>query len=71
MSTSTPGSPRPRPRKPPRRKIRVALALVLIAVALVAGIAIGYAARGDSPPDAAVTRSESVPVVTITVPAEP
>ena len=71
MSTSTPGSPRPRPRRPPRRKVRLALALVLVAIALVAGIAIGYAARGDSPPDAAVTRSQTVPVITITVPAEP
>ena len=72
MSTSSTGSPRPRPpRRPPKRKMPAALALVLIALALVAGIAIGYAARGDSPPGAAVTESRTVPVVTVTVPAEP
>jgi hypothetical protein len=66
------GSSRPRnPRRPPKRKIRLALALVLIAVALVAGIVIGYAARGDTQPGAAVTESRTVPVVTVTVPAEP
>ena len=69
MSTGATGS-RPRnPRRPPRRKIRLALALLLVAVALVGGIAIGYAARGDSPPGAAVTESRTVPVVTVTVPA--
>ena len=72
MSTSSPGSPRPRnPRRPPRRKIRLALALLLMAVALAGGIAIGYVARGDSPPGAAVTESRTVPVVTVTVPAAP
>jgi hypothetical protein len=70
VSTSSTGSPRPRnPRRPPRRKIRLALALVLVAAALVGGIAIGYAARGDTPPGAAVTESRTVPVVTVTVPA--
>jgi hypothetical protein len=65
-------TPRPRPpRRPPRRKIRLALALVLVGLALVAGLAIGYAARGDSPPGASVTESRTVPVVTITVPAAP
>lgn len=69
---STAETPRPRPpRRPPKRKIRLALALVLVAIALVAGLAIGYAARGDSPPGASVTESRSVPVVTVTVPAEP
>ena len=72
MSTGTPGAPRPRnPRRPPRRKIRLALARVLMAAALVGGIAIGYVARGDSPPGAAVTESRTVPVVTVTVPVEP
>jgi hypothetical protein len=66
------GPARPRnQRRPPRRKIRLALALVLVAVALVGGIAIGYVARGDSPPGAAVTESRTVPVVTVTVPAAP
>jgi hypothetical protein len=70
VSTSNPGSPRPRnPRRPPKRKIRLALALVLMVIALAGGIVIGYAARGDSPPGAAVTDSRTVPVVTVTVPA--
>jgi hypothetical protein len=69
---STAETPRPRPpRRPPKRKIRLALALVLVGLALVAGLAIGYAARGDSPPGASVTESRTVPVVTITVPAAP
>ena len=72
MSNGDPALPRPRnPRRPPKRKIRLALALVLMAVALIGGIAIGYVARGDSPPGAAVTESRTVPVVTVTVPAEP
>ena len=54
-----------------RRKITVALALVLAALALVAGILVGYAARGDSPPGGMLTEDRSVPVVTVTVPAEP
>ena len=70
VSTST-RLARPGRASPPSARSAVALALVLIVVALVAGIAMGYSARGDSPPDAAVTRSESVPVVTMTVPAEP
>lgn len=70
MSTSETPRPRP-PRRPPRRKIRLALAMVLVGVALLAGLVIGYAARGDSPPGASVTESRTVPVVTITVPAEP
>jgi hypothetical protein len=45
--------------------------MVLVGVALLAGLVIGYAARGDSPPGASVTESRTVPVVTITVPAEP
>jgi len=70
VSTGASGAARPRnPRRPPKRKIRLALALVLVAIALVGGIAIGYLARGDSPPGAAVTESRTVPVVTVTVPA--
>ena len=52
-------------------KITLALALVLAALALVAGILVGYAARGDSPPGGMLTEDRSVPVVTVTVPAEP
>jgi len=69
---STAETPRPRPpRRPPRRKIRLTLAIVLAGIALVAGLVIGYAAHGDSPPGASVTESRTVPVVTITVPAAP
>jgi len=69
---STAETPRPRPpRRPPKRKIPLALAVVLAGVALLAGLAIGYAARGDSPPGASVTESRTVPVVTVTVPAAP
>jgi hypothetical protein len=65
-------APRPRPpRRPPKRKIRLALALVLVGLALVAGIVVGYAARGDSAPGGLVTESQTVPVVTVTVPASP
>jgi hypothetical protein len=63
----TPGSRR---RRRPR-KITLALALVLAALALVAGILVGYSARGDSPPGGTLTEDRSVPVVTVTVPAEP
>ena len=47
----------------------------LVPAAIVGGVltasvvAIGYLARGDSPPGAAVTESRTVPVVTVTVPA--
>ncbi len=58
----------PRPRKPPKRKIPVVLASLLILIALVAGIVVGYAARGDSPPAGLVTETRTVPVVTVTVP---
>ena len=69
---STEPTPRPRPpRRPPKRKIRLALALVLVAIALVAGILVGYAARGGSAPAGLVTDSQTVPVVTVTVPAAP
>ncbi len=75
MSTASGSSPAPRPRpprRPPKRKIRLALALVLMGLALVAGIVVGYAARGgDSAPAGLVTESQTVPVVTVTVPASP
>jgi hypothetical protein len=60
----------PRRRRRPRR-ITLALALVLAVIALVAGILVGYSARGDSPPGGMLTEDRSVPVVTVTVPAEP
>jgi hypothetical protein len=67
---STDRAPRPRPRRPPRRRIPLTLALVLLAAALVIGVLVGYAARGDSPPAGLVTEERSVPVVTVTVPAD-
>ncbi len=60
----------PRPRRR-RRKITLPLALLLVVIALVAGILVGYSARGDSPPGGMLTEDRSVPVVTVTVPAEP
>jgi hypothetical protein len=53
------------------RKVTLALATLLAGLALVAGILVGYAARGDSPPGGMLTEDRSVPVVTVTVPAEP
>lgn len=61
----------PRPRRPPRRRIPLALAGVLAALSLLAGIVIGYAARGDSPPGGLVTETRPVPVITVTVPESP
>ena len=69
---STEPTPRPRPpRRPPKRKIRLALALLLMGVALVVGIVVGYAAHGDSAPAGPVTQSQTVQVVTVTVPSAP
>jgi hypothetical protein len=67
---STAARPRP-PRRPPRRKIPLALAMVLLALALLVGILVGYAVRGGSEPAGLVTEERTVPVVTVTVPAEP
>jgi hypothetical protein len=44
--------------------------MVLLVLALLAGVLAGYAARGDSPPSGLVTEERSVPVITVTVPAE-
>lgn len=73
MSTEpAPRSTRPqRPRRPPKRKIALTLALLLMALTLVLGVVVGYASRGDSPPAKLVTQTRTVPVVTVTVPAEP
>ncbi len=74
MSTEDP-TPRvarpPRPRRPPKRKIALTLAMALIGLTLVVGLIVGYAARGGSPPAKLVTQTRTVPVVTITVPAQP
>jgi hypothetical protein len=65
-----PGRARP-PRRPPRRKIPLALAMLLLALALLVGVLVGYAARGDAPQGGLVTEERQVPVITVTVPAEP
>lgn len=61
----------PRPRRPPKRKIPVVLALLLVGIALVAGIVVGYAARGDGGTPGLVTQQGTVPVVTVTVSTSP
>lgn len=74
MTTDPQDAPRPRPprpRKPPARKIRLSLAGLLAVVALLAGIVVGYSARGDDPPGGLVTETRPVPVVTVTVPEAP
>ena len=69
---STEPAPRsPRPRRPPKRKIALSLALVLLCVTLVAGVIVGYAARGGSPPAKLITQTRTVPVVTVTAPSAP
>jgi hypothetical protein len=47
------------------------LAVLLMCVALLVGVIAGYSARGDSPPAQLMTETRTVPVVTVTVPAEP
>lgn len=68
-------SPRPerpaRPRKPPTRKMPLLLAVLLMCVTLLVGVIVGYSARGDSPPAQLMTETRTVPVVTVTVPAQP
>lgn len=74
MSGDRSAPPRPRPRaarRPRRRRIPLALALVLIVAALVAGVAMGYVARGGSTAAGPVTRERTLPVITVTVPSEP
>ncbi len=67
----TPRPRPPRPRKPPKRKVPLGLAGIMAALALLAGIVVGYAARGDSPPGGLVTETRQVPVITVTVPEAP
>ncbi len=73
MSTggTTPRPRPPRPRRPPRRRVSLGLAGVMAALALLAGVLVGYAARGDSPPGGLVTETRPVPVITVTVPESP
>lgn len=59
------------PRRAPKRKVTLALATVVAVLALVAGLVVGYAARGGDAPGGLVTQTRELPVVTVTVPAEP
>jgi hypothetical protein len=61
----------PRPRRRPTRKMPLVLAVLLMCVALLVGVIVGYSARGDAPPAELITQTRTVPVVTVTVPAEP
>jgi hypothetical protein len=70
MSTEVAPRP-PRPRRPPKRKIPVTLAMVLMGIALLAGVVVGYAARGDSAPGGLVTETRTIPVETTTTPVSP
>lgn len=58
-------------RKDDRKGFGALMLIGAIAVALVAGVAIGYVARGEPEPGAPVTVEDEVPAVTVTVPAEP
>lgn len=71
MSTSPRPERPPRPRRPPTRKMPLVLALLLMCVTLLVGVIVGYSVRGDSPPGQLMTETRTVPVVTVTVPAEP
>lgn len=65
------GSPaRVRPR-PKRARVSTLAAAVAVGLALVVGIVIGYMAAGDPEPRGLVTEERPVPVVTVTVPADP
>lgn len=59
--------------RPVKRRITVGLAVALAFVALVAGVAIGYVARGGPAEGGLVTNEQELPIVTVTVPegAEP
>jgi hypothetical protein len=45
--------------------------MVLLVLALLVGLVVGYAAHRDSPPSGLVTEERTVPVITVTVPAQP
>jgi hypothetical protein len=49
----------------------VGVAMLLICIALVIGLLVGYAAHGDDTPAGLLTETREVPVVTVTVPAQP
>ena len=55
--------------EPRRRGVAGWIAILAAVLALIAGIAIGYASRGEPDAGAPVTVEGEVPVVTVTVPA--
>ena len=58
-------------RRPPRRRagVPILVVVVLAVLALVAGVAVGYVARGEPEPATQLTLERPVPVVTVTVEA--
>lgn len=67
----TAGSDRRRQSARRRRRGIVKFALGAAAIGLLVGILIGYAARGGPAAGDSVTVDQTVPVVTVTVPAVP
>lgn len=64
-------SPTPRgTRQSAKRKVTLGLAVLLACAALVAGVVVGYVARGGPPDRVLVTTDQDVPVLTVTAPAE-
>lgn len=64
-------SPRPAPPRRRRAKMPMGVALMLIAAALLVGVVVGYVAHGDDDPAGLATQTRELPVVTVTVPAQP
>lgn len=60
------GRLRPAPPRSRKRKLTAGFAAILCALALVAGIVIGYVARGGPPDRVLVTNTEDIPAVTLT-----
>ena len=63
-------APRGATRPSAKRKVTVGLAVLLACVALVAGLVVGYVARGGPPDRVLVTTDQDLPVLTVTTPAE-
>lgn len=59
-----------RTRRPPaRRGVSPGLVVLIAALTLAAGLAVGYAARGDRAPEPATSEVRGISVITVTVPA--
>ncbi len=63
--------PSPHARRPVKRRITLSLAVLVAVLALLVGVVLGWAARGGPADGVLVTTEQEVPVVTVTVPAEP